>query len=58
MIVGASPAVLALFVVFFVPESERWKHAAKKGGQQPDRRNLQPGLRRNTLLAIGLPPSR
>jgi MFS transporter, SHS family, sialic acid transporter len=52
MIVGASPAVLALFVVFFVPESERWKEATKKGGRSPIVEIFSKGLRRKTLLAI------
>ena len=30
MVVGASPALLALFIMFFVPESERWQLAVKK----------------------------
>ena len=33
MLVGASPAVLALLIAFFVPESQRWKDATKKGGE-------------------------
>jgi MFS family permease len=28
LFLGATPAVLALLIQFFVPESERWKHAA------------------------------
>jgi MFS family permease len=52
MIVGASPAVLALFVVFMVPESERWRAATKKGGSSPIIEIFKPALRRKTLLAI------
>jgi len=52
MIVGASPAVLALFVVFMVPESERWRAATKKGGSSPIVEIFKPALRRKTLLAI------
>ena len=52
MIVGASPAVLALFVIFLVPESARWQAATKKGGSSPIVEIFKPGLRRKTLLAI------
>ena len=52
MIVGASPAVLALFVIFLVPESKRWQDATKKGGGSPIIEIFKPGLRRKTLLAI------
>ena len=52
MLVGAAPAVLALFVTFAVPESERWKAAAKKATKQPVVEIFSRGLRRTTLLAI------
>lgn len=52
MIVGASPAVLALFVIFLVPESKRWQDATKKGGGSPILEIFKPALRRKTLLAI------
>ena len=52
MIVGASPAVLALFVIFLVPESKRWQDASKKGGSNPIVEIFKPGLRHKTLLAI------
>jgi MFS transporter, SHS family, sialic acid transporter len=52
MLVGASPAVLALLVAFFVPESERWKAAAKQGGRSPIVEIFRPGLRKRTLLAM------
>ena len=52
MLVGASPAVLALLIIFFVPESERWKAAAKKGGRSPILEIFRPGLRSRTLLAM------
>jgi MFS transporter, SHS family, sialic acid transporter len=35
MLVGASPAVLALLILSFVPESERWKASLKQGGKSP-----------------------
>lgn len=34
MLVGASPAVLALLVTLFVPESERWKAARQRAASQ------------------------
>jgi MFS family permease len=52
MLVGASPAILAFFVIFFVPESERWKDAAKKKGGSPILEIFKPALLRKTLLAI------
>jgi MFS family permease len=52
MVVGASPAVLALFIMFFVPESERWKAAVKKGGRSPIIEIFSRGLLSKTLLAM------
>lgn len=52
MLVGASPAVLALLIVGFVPESERWKESTKKGGRSPMIEIFKPGLLSKTLLAI------
>jgi hypothetical protein len=52
MLVGASPAVLALLIIFFVPESERWKAAAKKGGRSPLIEIFAPGIAHKTLLAM------
>jgi len=54
MLVGASPAVLALLIIFFVPESERWKAAAKKGGRSPLIEIFAPGIAHKTLLAMVL----
>jgi MFS family permease len=54
MLVGASPAILALLIIFFVPESERWKAAAKKGGRSPIIAIFAPGIRSKTLLAMVL----
>jgi MFS family permease len=51
MVVGASPALLALFIVAFVPESERWKMAVKQGGRSPIVEIFSHGLLRKTLLA-------
>jgi MFS transporter, SHS family, sialic acid transporter len=52
MAVGASPAILALLIIFFVPESERWKEAAKKGGRSPLLEIFAPGIRGKTFLAM------
>jgi MFS family permease len=52
MLVGASPAILALLIIFFVPESERWKAAAKKGGRSPLLEIFAPGIRSKTILAM------
>lgn len=52
MLVGATPAVLALFVTAMVPESERWKTAAKTAKLTPLVEIFSPGLRKKTLLAI------
>lgn len=52
MLVGAAPALLTLLIIFFVPESERWKEAMKKGPSRPMREIFGAGLLRNTLLAI------
>lgn len=52
MLVGASPALLALVIAMFVPESERWKESMKKGPTKPLKEIFAPGLRKSTLLAI------
>ena len=52
MLVGASPAVLALFIAMFVPESQRWKEATKEPGGSPILEIFKPALLRKTLLAI------
>jgi MFS family permease len=52
MLVGASPAVLALFILFFVPESERWKASVRKTGRSPIVEIFTPPLLRKTLLAM------
>jgi MFS family permease len=51
MLVGASPAVLALLILAFVPESERWKAAVKKGGRSPIIAIFQPGVLSKTVFA-------
>lgn len=52
MLVGASPAVLALFIVSKVPESERWKAAVQGKKGNPLREIFTPPLLTKTLLAI------
>lgn len=52
MIAGAAPAVLALGIQFFVPESERWRQAVKQGAARPIREIFSGALVRKTLLAI------
>jgi MFS family permease len=52
MLVGAMPAVLALLVSLFVPESERWKESVKRGASKPLREIFSRKLLKSTLLAI------
>src|SRR6185436_15792612 len=54
MVAGAAPAILALFVQWFVPESERWKESVKKegGAAKPVREIFSSSLLVTTLLAI------
>lgn len=51
-LVCASPALLSLFVWFFVPESQRWKESVKKVTARPIREIFSPALLKTTLLAI------
>ena len=52
MLAGAAPAVLAFFIQFFVPESEPWKAALKRGMVHPLKEIFSPAWLKNTLLAI------
>jgi SHS family sialic acid transporter-like MFS transporter len=52
MLVGAAPAVLALVIIRFVPESEKWKDSVKKGTSKPIREIFAPGLIGKTFFAI------
>ena len=54
VLVGAVPAILTFFIRQFVPESERWQHAAAAGVAKPVREIFAPGLRKLTLLATAL----
>lgn len=51
VLIGALPALLTFFVRLFVPESEKWQHAAQLAPAQPLREILAPGLRRPVLVA-------
>jgi SHS family sialic acid transporter-like MFS transporter len=52
MVAGAAPALLTFLIQIFVPESERWKAAVKKGASEPLAEIFSPALIRRTLLAI------
>jgi MFS family permease len=52
MLAGAAPAMLALFIARFVPESQRWREAVQAGAGRPLRRIFSPPLRGTTLLGI------
>lgn len=52
MLVGALPGLLTFFILFFVPESERWKAAVKNEVARPLREIFSRGLLKPTLLAI------
>lgn len=54
MLAGATPALLALFIIRYVPESERWKKAVTQTASHPVREVFSRGLIRHTLLGIGL----
>jgi MFS transporter, SHS family, sialic acid transporter len=52
MVVAALPAFLVVFIMAFVPESERWKRSVGIGTNRPLQEVFAPGLRKRTLLAI------
>jgi MFS transporter, SHS family, sialic acid transporter len=54
MIAGAAPALLALAIQAFVPESERWRTAVERAKAQPLREIVASGLLPKTLLGVGL----
>ena len=54
MLAGAAPAVLSIFINYFVPESERWKEAAQKDTSSPLKEVFSPKLLKTTLVAIAL----
>jgi MFS family permease len=52
MLICASPGILGLFVIMFVPESQRWKQSVRKGAASPLREIFRPPLLKSTILAI------
>jgi len=52
MLAGAAPALLALFIIQYVPESERWKASVKKESTSPFIEIFSGKLLKSTLLAI------
>lgn len=54
MLAGAAPAILSIFINYFVPESERWKEAAKKDSSSPFKEIFSTRLWKTTLVAISL----
>lgn len=55
MLAGAAPALLALFIAKYVPESERWKESVKKEkakSRSPIAEVFSPSLRRSTIIGI------
>jgi MFS family permease len=54
MFVGATPAFLTFFVRIFVPESQRWQHAAQTAPPARIRDIFQPGVLHKTLLGTCL----
>ena len=54
MLFGAAPGLLALFVILFVPESQRWKVSVTNVHTTPMRDIFRPPLLKKTLVAIAL----
>jgi MFS family permease len=54
MFVGATPALLTFLVRIFVPESERWQHAASTAPAARIGEIFAPEILRKTLLGTGL----
>ncbi len=53
MLAGAAPALLCLFIVRYVPESERWQTSVKKaGGVNPFKEIFSRNLWKSTSLGI------
>ncbi|MCD4727039.1 MAG: MFS transporter [Pirellulales bacterium] len=52
MLAGAVPGVLALLIIMFVPESQRWKASVDHRHTSPLREVFRPPLLRKTLLGI------
>lgn len=54
MLAGAAPALLALLISLFVPESEKWKDSVKNVTVNPLAEIFGPKLWKTTLIAVGL----
>ncbi|HEV3417884.1 MAG TPA: MFS transporter [Pirellulales bacterium] len=54
MLVCTTPALLALVVLAFLPESPRWRQSVRQSAARPLREIFTTRLLRPTLLAIGL----
>src|SRR5438477_560613 len=54
LLLGAMPAFLTFFIRLFVPESEKWKHAAANAPKARVRDIFAPGLSRLTILGACL----
>jgi MFS family permease len=52
MLAGAAPALLALFIIRYVPESERWKKAVQTRRKTPVAEVFSAGLWKTTVLGI------
>ncbi len=54
MLAGAAPALLALFIIRYVPESRRWQQSVKSKTcrRTPLGEVFAPALRKNTILGI------
>ena len=54
MLICTAPALLAFFVLAFLPESPRWRQSVRESAARPLREIFTTRLIRPTLLAIGL----
>jgi MFS family permease len=52
MLAGAAPGILAVFIILFIPESEKWKASVKTSSAKPIREIFTTSLLWPTLLAI------
>ena len=52
MLAGAAPALLALFIARYVPESDRWKHAHQSAPAQPLREVFSRSMAGKTILGL------
>ncbi|MBU6399416.1 MAG: MFS transporter [Verrucomicrobia bacterium] len=52
LLAGTAPALLTFLILFFVPESERWKQSVTRAVSRPTSEIFSPALRSQTVLAI------